>query len=105
MGTNYYVVKNGPSIQDPVHIGKASIGWMFSFHRQNEKWHEPPIAWNTFNQVKDWLKKYTVDSTDYVINDGEEYYCENCLSKKYTKEEYNEMYENDEAYWTEWYDD
>ena len=41
----------------------------------------------------------------YVINDGEEYYCENCLSKKYTKEEYNEMYENDEAYWTEWYDD
>jgi len=69
MGTNYYVVKNGPSCQDPVHIGKASIGWMFSFQRQNEKWHEPPIVWNTFNQVKDWLKKYTVDSTDYVIID------------------------------------
>lgn len=69
MGTNYYVVKNGPSCQDPVHIGKASIGWMFNFQRQNEKWNEPPIVWNTFNQVKDWLKKYTVDSTDYVIID------------------------------------
>ena len=69
MGTNYYVVKNGPSVQDPVHIGKASIGWMFLFERQNNEWHEPPIAWNTFNQVKEWLKKYTVDSTDYVIVD------------------------------------
>ena len=69
MGTNYYVVKNGPSCQDPIHIGKSSIGWMFNFQRQNEKWNEPPIVWNTFNQVKDWLKKYTVDSTDYVIID------------------------------------
>ena len=69
MGTNYYVVKNGPSIQDHVHIGKSSIGWMFLFERQNNEWHEPPIAWNTFNQVKEWLKKYTVDSTDYVIID------------------------------------
>lgn len=69
MGTNYYIVKNGPSCQDPIHIGKSSIGWMFNFQRQNEKWHEPPIVWNTFNQVKDWLKKYTVDSTDYVIID------------------------------------
>lgn len=41
----------------------------------------------------------------YVINDGEEYYCENCIGKKYTKEEYNEMHDNDEAYWTEWYDE
>jgi hypothetical protein len=24
-------------------------------------------VWNTFEQVKDWLKKYTVDQTDYVI--------------------------------------
>ena len=69
MGTNYYVVKNGPSVQTPVHIGKSSIGWMFNFQDQDEQWRDTPIVWHTFNQVKDWLKKYTVDSKDYVIID------------------------------------
>ena len=27
------------------------------------------MVWNTFNQIKDWLKKYTVDSKEYVIID------------------------------------
>ena len=35
-----------------------------------------------------------------------EYYCsEECRRKKYTDEQYQEMFENDEAYWTEWYDE
>ncbi|MBR5316024.1 MAG: hypothetical protein IKU44_04455 [Firmicutes bacterium] len=39
----------------------------------------------------------------YCIHDGEEYYCsEECLHSEYTEEEYMEMYEADEAYWTEW---
>lgn len=40
----------------------------------------------------------------FVIADGFEYYCsDECLHSKYSEEEYNEMYENDEAYWTDWY--
>ena len=34
----------------------------------------------------------------------EDYYCsDECLHKDYTHEEYMEMYENDDAYWTQWY--
>ena len=67
MGTNYYVVKNGPSVREPIHIGKSSIGWLFGFQGHNDRWDDPPVVWNTYKQVRDWLKKYTVDSTDYVI--------------------------------------
>lgn len=39
----------------------------------------------------------------YVIGDGEWYLCsDECLHKHVTPEEYMEMYENDEAYYTEW---
>jgi len=43
----------------------------------------------------------------FCINGGCEYYCtEECLHKHYTKEEYDEMYNDDEGdtYWTEWED-
>ena len=69
MGTNYYAVRNRPTTYNPIHIGKSSIGWMFLFQTQNETWNDPPVVWNTFNQLKDWLKKYTVDSKEYVIID------------------------------------
>ena len=69
MGTNYYAVRNRPTVQDPIHIGKCSFGWLFNFQSQNETWSEPKVVWSTFDQVKDWLKKYTVDSNDYVIMD------------------------------------
>lgn len=66
MGTNYYAVKNRPSCQDPIHIGKSSAGWMFHFERQNLTWVDPPVAWNTWNQIKKWL----ADNSDkYVIVD------------------------------------
>ena len=67
MGTNYYLVRNGPSVREPIHIGKSSAGWLFSFQAQNEPWHEPPIVWNTYEQVSDTLKRLTVDSTEFVI--------------------------------------
>lgn len=39
----------------------------------------------------------------YCIDDGLEYYCsEECLRKKYTEEEYEEMYQAGAAYWSEW---
>ena len=67
MGTNYFLVKNGPTTREPIHIGKSSCGWLFHFHVVNEPYNEPPIVWNTYNQVKDTLKQLTVDSNNYVI--------------------------------------
>ena len=42
----------------------------------------------------------------YCIYDGLEYYCsDECLHKHYTEEEYLEMYDEDNSYWTEWEDE
>lgn len=67
MGTNYYVVPNRPSIREPVHIGKSSVGWLFAFQSQNDTWYDPPIVWDTYNQVKEWLYKHTVENRDFAI--------------------------------------
>ena len=69
MGTNYYAVKNRPSVCGIIHIGKSSAGWMFLFQTQNDKWNDPPVAWNSFDEVREWLYKYTVERQDYVIMD------------------------------------
>lgn len=69
MGTNYYVVPNRPSVEEPIHIGKSSIGWKFNFQTQNMRYHDPPIIWNTYDQVREWLHKYTVESDSFVIMD------------------------------------
>ena len=67
MGTNYYAVKNRPSVSRPIHIGKASMGWLFHFEIQNNTWNDPPVVWNTFKQVKEWLQEHVVEKKDYVI--------------------------------------
>ena len=67
MGTNYYAVKNRPTVSDPIHIGKSSMGWMFHFEDQYQPWNEIPVVWHTYNQVIDWLQKHTVDNNEYVI--------------------------------------
>lgn len=42
----------------------------------------------------------------FLIGDGLEYYCsEKCLHTKYTEEEYLQMYEDEEAFYTEWEDE
>lgn len=70
MGTNYYVVKRKPTIEEPVHIGKSSGGWLFCFQEQNLNWRDIPIEWHTYKQVKDWLQKYTTGkNSPYVILD------------------------------------
>ena len=39
----------------------------------------------------------------FCIRQGEAYYCsEKCLHEHFTEEEYEQMYLNDDAYWTEW---
>lgn len=67
MGTNYYAVRNRPTVHDPIHIGKSSAGWLFSFQTQNDRWSEPVVIWNTYGQVKSWLYKHTVLDKDFVI--------------------------------------
>ena len=67
MGTNFYAVRTKPTIEEPIHIGKRSCGWLFHFQSHNDTWHEPPVVWNTYNQVKDWLYQNTVEKNDYVI--------------------------------------
>lgn len=69
MGTNYYAVRNRPTTREPIHIGKSSWGWKFLFQAHNDTWEEPPVVWNTYEQVTDWLKKYTVDTQEFVIMD------------------------------------
>lgn len=69
MGTNYYAVRNRASVEEPIHIGKSSAGWFFNFQAQNETWREPPVVWNTIEQVEEWLRKYTVETREYVIID------------------------------------
>ena len=69
MGTNYYAVSNRPTTADPIHIGKSSIGWKFLFQSQNDTWNKPPVVWNTYDQVYEWLYKNTVESDAYVIMD------------------------------------
>lgn len=69
MGTNYYAVKAKPTVDNPIHIGKSSIGWMFLFHEQHDSWSDPPIIWHSFDDLKSWLEKYVVKEGKYVILD------------------------------------
>lgn len=50
MGTNYYLVKNRPSVSEPLHIGKSSAGWRFLFYK--------PSIWETdvpLNILSVWI--------------------------------------------------
>lgn len=69
MGTNYYAVRNKASLEQPIHIGKNSIGWLFCFQEQKDTWRDIPVEWHTYNQVKEWLEKYVVEKKEYVILD------------------------------------
>lgn len=69
MGTNYYVVPNRPSITEPIHIGKSSMGWMFLFQDISEPYREVPVVWHCYEDVEDWLYRHTVESEQYVIID------------------------------------
>lgn len=67
MGTNYYAVRRRPTVDYPIHIGKASAGWMFLFAEQNDNWNDPPVVWHSFDEVDKWLKKYVVEEKQYAI--------------------------------------
>jgi len=67
MGTNYYAVRTRPTVEEPIHIGKSSWGWLFLFQEQDNLYHDPPVVWNRYDDVINWLQKYTVDNDLYVI--------------------------------------
>ena len=62
MGTNYYAVRTRPTTDTPIHIGKSSYGWLFHFQAQNDHWNDPPLVWNTYDQVKEWLYENTFNN-------------------------------------------
>lgn len=65
MGTNYYLVRNRPSIDSGLHIGKSSAGWRFLFHKHSIWDVGRPLG--TFEQWRDYLKETTVDKKTHVI--------------------------------------
>lgn len=61
MGTNYYAVKKKPRIvkvYDEIHLGKASVGWKFSFQRQ-------PEYYNNYEEFEDFI----LNNKDFIVKD------------------------------------
>ena len=56
---------------------------------------------NTEN-IRECSECHDIITEGYVIHDGEEYYCsDECLSKNYRDNEFDELYEQGDSYWTE----
>lgn len=99
MGTNYYAVRNRPTTQEPIHIGKSSWGWKFLFQAHNETWEDPPVVWNTYEQVYEWLFKYTVESDEFVIIDEYDQIVSFADFIKMVKDKQNEDNPDDFRWW------
>lgn len=68
---------------------------------EESQFFEPMQEGQTFHEVCGECKKGM--NQGFVIGDGDEYYCsEECLHKHYSPKEWNQMYNQDEGYWTEW---
>ena len=53
-------------------------------------------------EVKKCSECHNIMTEGYIIRDGEEYYCsDECLSKNYRDNEFDELYEQGDSYWTE----
>lgn len=70
MGTNYYLVKNRPSIDSGLHIGKSSAGWRFLFHKPSIWEADKPL--NTFEQWRDYLTETTTRQTHVIMDEYDE---------------------------------
>ena len=73
MGTNYYAVRNKPTVCHPIHIGRASAGWRFLFHIvdawDNYISNEPL---NTFPNWKKFLEEQTANGNIVIMNEYNE---------------------------------
>lgn len=70
MGTNYYLVKNRPSVEGGLHIGKSSMGWRFLFYKP--PFYEHDRCLNTFEQWRDYLKEVTEEGTHIIMSEYDE---------------------------------
>ena len=70
MGTNYYLVKNRPSVSSSLHIGKSSVGWRFLFHKPSIWDTDRPLT--TFEQWRDFLKESTENGSHVIMNEYDE---------------------------------
>lgn len=94
MGTNYYLVKNKPSIHAGRHIGKSSIGWRFLFYEPQDWEHDRPL--HTFEQWRDYLKEATESGKYIIMNEYDEVISFEWLMdliKNKQKEEHEDMFE------------
>jgi len=62
MGRNFYAVNKRPTLDEPIHIGKASAGWKFLFQGYNGINNELVIQ-----NIEDW--KEFLSREDMVILD------------------------------------
>lgn len=68
MSTNYYLVKNRPSRDSGLHIGKSSIGWRFLFRKYNNPFEiDKPL--DTFERWRDYLKETTESGTHVIMDE------------------------------------
>ena len=70
MGTNYYLVKNRPSIASGLHIGKSSVGWRFIFRKYSL--FETDVPLKTFENWRDYLIETTTKGTHVIMNEYDE---------------------------------
>lgn len=60
------------------------------------------FEWKPREEQCDICKCTIHEGESVFIVDDCEYFCgERCLTRRYSEKDYNEMYENDVAYWTE----
>ena len=61
------------------------------------------LEWFDINSIKvcDQCGKFITEG--YIVEDWLYFCSDECLHKRYTQSQYDALYENDDAYWTEWY--
>ena len=89
MGTNYYAVKKKPTISEPLHIGKSSVGWKFLFQEINKyNSFDWDLEIHTFEQLKDFLENNNeiviLNEYDELRKDYYEYYSKCLFAYKFT---------------------
>lgn len=67
MGTNYYLVKNRPTVTSPLHIGLSSAGWRFLFFKPSV-W-DVGVPLNTYEQWRDYLNETTENGTHVIMDE------------------------------------
>lgn len=93
MSTNYYLVKNGPTVREPLHIGKSSSGWRFLFHDCDACFK--PL--DTFERWRDYLEEMTESGECVILDEYDEHVDYRELMDIIKERQSEPMRENDHA--------